>query len=131
MLRMATAGDARFAVDDCELERAGPSFTIDTVELIKRNLPEADLYYLIGEDNVAKLGTWHRIDELRELVRFVVFDRGGSRAPHPMPTLSRRIDISATEIRRRVEQNLPINYFVPEAIADHIIKHQLYQDQTH
>jgi nicotinate-nucleotide adenylyltransferase len=131
MLQAAIAGDPRFALDGCELERPGPSFAIDTVEIIRQQFAAAALFYLIGEDNVAKLDTWQRIDDLRNLVTFVVFDRGQARVPHEMPKLSRRLDISATEIRRRVGQSLPIDYFVPPAIATLIAQHHLYKEPAH
>jgi len=131
MLQAATAGDPRFVLDDCELDREGPSFTIDTVEVLQRKLPDATLFYLIGGDNVAKLDTWHRIGALRNLVTFVVFDRGQSGVTHQLQTLARRIDISATEIRRRVADHLPIDYLVPESVATLIAQHHLYKEQPH
>jgi nicotinate-nucleotide adenylyltransferase len=131
MLRAATEAEPRFSLEGGELEREGPSYTIETVEMIKGQMPDAALYYLIGEDNVAKLDTWHRISDLRKLVTFVVFDRGGARAAHGMSTLTRCIDISATEIRRRVAGNLSIDYLVPESVARLITQHQLYKEETH
>jgi nicotinate-nucleotide adenylyltransferase len=128
MLEAAIAGEPRFSVDACELEREGPSFAIETVESMRDQFAAAALFYLIGEDNVPKLDTWHRIAELRQLVTFVVFDRGQSRIPHAMPKLSRRIDISATEIRRRVAEGLPIDHLVPPPVATLIAKQHLYQE---
>ena len=58
-------------MDDCELRRPPPSYTIDTVEEIRRRESDAEIYYLIGEDNVATL-QWHRFAELEKMVRFVV-----------------------------------------------------------
>ncbi len=65
MLRAAIAGEPRFGVDDCELRRAGPSFSIDTVREFHARWPEAGLVYLLGADNIADLPTWRDIDELR------------------------------------------------------------------
>jgi hypothetical protein len=104
MLQAAIAGDPRFALDGCELERPGPSFAIDTVEIIRQQFAAAALFYLIGEDNVAKLDTWQRIDDLRNLVTFVVFDRGQARVPHEMPKLSRRLDMRK---RAQIVDQLP------------------------
>ena len=133
MLHAAIAGEERFAVAESELHRPGPSFTIDTILALRASLPaDSELFYLIGEDNVPKLHTWHRIDELRRLVRFVVFRRGdpppADAVPaHGFPILERRVDVSSTEIRLRVAAGRSIRYFVPEAVAAVIDAHGLYR----
>ncbi len=130
MLAAAIADEPGFALDDSELSYAGPSYTIDTVERVRAAHPDAELFYLIGADNVRDLHTWRRIEDLRRLVEFVVFGRGdkaGQAAPE-FRTLSRRIDISATEIRRRVARGESIRYLVPEPVRSIITAHHLYQD---
>src|ERR1043166_4314709 len=72
MLRAAIEGEPEFEVDECELQRPPPSYTIDTVEGIRRRECDATLYCLIGEDNVGQLPRWHRFAELEKMVRFVV-----------------------------------------------------------
>lgn len=131
MVAAAIAGEARFELDDSEIHRTGPSFTIDTVEQVRAARPGSALFYFIGEDNVAALHTWRRIDELRQLVQFVVFGRGEGAAVHDFPLLSRRIDISATEIRTRVARGESIRYLVPESVRAIIAQHHLYQDPPH
>jgi nicotinate-nucleotide adenylyltransferase len=131
MVAAAIAGEPRFTLDDSEIRRGGHSFTIDTVEHLRALHPGAELYYFIGEDNVAALHTWRRIDELRQLVRFVVFGRGDDSTPGEFPRLSRRIDISATEIRSRVARGRSIRYLVPESVRALIEQHHLYQDPFH
>ncbi len=131
MVAAAIAGEPRFALDDSEIHRAGPSFTIDTVEQTRAAHPDAEIYYFIGEDNVAALHTWRRIDDLRRLVRFVVFGRGDESTPGEFPRLSRRIDISATAIRSRVARGQSIRYLVPESVRTLIDEHHLYQDPIH
>jgi len=132
MLAAAIADEPGFALDDSELQLAGPSYTIDTVERVRAAHPGAKIFYLIGADNVRDLHTWRRIEDLRQLVEFVVFGRGeaASQGPDSFRTLSRRIDISATEIRRRVARGASIRYLVPEPVRSIIITHQLYQDPT-
>ncbi len=76
MLRASVAGEERFGVDECELLRPPPSYTIETVEEFRRREPDAEFYLLIGSDNVPRLTSWHRFGELRESVTFVVLDRG-------------------------------------------------------
>ena len=128
MLEAAVAGEERFAVDGRELDRPGPSFTVDTLEALRAEQPAAcEFFYLIGEDNLPKLHTWHRIDALRQLATFVVFRRGAAPAgtfdapaAHGFPTLERRVDVSSTEIR----------YFVPEAVAAIIDANGLYRPPT-
>jgi nicotinate-nucleotide adenylyltransferase len=137
MLKAAVAGEPRFGVDDCELHRSGPSYAIDTVEGLRAKLPPAtELFYLIGQDNIAALHTWHRIGELLELVKLVVFERGERSASgqaaavlaaDPFATLTRRVDISATEIRKRVASGRSIRYLLPEEVRLMIAADGLYR----
>jgi len=127
MIRAAIAGEPRFFISDCELRREGPSFTFDTVRSI-RGQTEAELFYLVGEDNLAKLHTWHRIGELRELARFVLLGRAGVKDAGDLPLVSRNIDISSTEIRNRVARGLSVRYLLPEAACEIITQRRLYLD---
>jgi len=133
MLAAAIAGEPGFALDDSELDSDGPSFTIDTVERVRAIHPEAQLLYLVGADNLRELHTWRRYDDLCRLVEFVVLGRG--EITHPgegrFRSLERRVDISATEIRRRVACGQSIRYLVPEPVRALIAAHHLYQDTTH
>lgn len=126
MVEAAIAEEPGFVLDDRELHRAGPSYTVDTVEEIRRELPGCELVYLIGHDHLAKLHTWHRIEDLRKQVEFVVFDRGEESAEHGFRKLSRRLDISATEIRQRVARGMSIRYLVPDPVRLLIEKHRVY-----
>ena len=130
MIRAAIAGEPRFRVDERELQRPPPSFTIDTIEELLRNDRQLDVCYFIGSDNLARLGSWRRIEDLRKLVHFVVLQRGPAPANSEFPTIDRRIDISATEIRKRVATGQSIRYLVPAAVAEIIERHQLYQEPT-
>ena len=128
MLRAALEGEERFTIDERELQRPSPSFTIDTIEELARANPDRKLFCLIGSDNVAGLSTWQRIDDLRRLVEFVVLDRGGGAAPDPgCISIHRPINISSTEIRNRVANGLSIRYLVPPAVEDLIRRHHLYR----
>lgn len=129
MLRAAIKGEPEFEVDECELRRAPPSYTIDTVEEIRRRECDAAIYCLIGEDNLEQLPQWHRFAELEKMVRFIVLDRSGKQPTHTYQLIHRRIDISATEIRRRVAQNESIRYLVPEAVEEIIQRERLYREQ--
>jgi len=130
MLRAAIKSQPEFEVDECELLRPPPSYTIDTVEEIRRRECDAVLYCLIGEDNVEQLPQWHRFNELEKLVRFVVLDRTGKQPTHTYQLIHRRIDISATEIRRRVAQHESIRYLVTESVEEIIQREKLYREHS-
>jgi len=130
MLRAAIKDEPEFEVDECELRRAAPSYTIDTVEEIRRRERDAAIYCLIGEDNVEQLPHWHRFAELEKIVRFIVLDRSGKQPTHSYQLIHRRIDISATEIRRRVAQNESIQYLVPDSVEEIIQCEKLYREQS-
>ena len=130
MLRAAIEGETKFELDDCELRRPPPSYTIDTIEEIRTRRPDAQMYCLIGEDNLPTLHKWHRFDELRKAVQFIVLDRTGKSPDHPYPIVHRKIDISATEIRNRVASGQSIRYFVPQAVEEIIRREKIYQEQA-
>jgi nicotinate-nucleotide adenylyltransferase len=130
MLRAAIKGEPEFEVDECELLRPPPSYTVDTVEEIRQRECDAALYCLIGEDNVEQLPKWHRFAKLEKLVRFVVLDRTGKQPMHSYQIIHRRIDISATEIRQRVAHNASIRYLVPESVEEIIQREKLYREHS-
>jgi nicotinate-nucleotide adenylyltransferase len=130
MVRAAIAEEPKFSADDCDVLRGPPSYTIDTVKEIGRRELNAELYYLVGEDNVPGLPKWHRFGELEKMVRFVVLDRGRGQRGHPYPTVRRRLDISATEIRNRVASGRSIRYFVPGAVEEIIRQGNLYREHV-
>ena len=128
MLRAALAGEKYFSIDERELNRPPPSFTIDTIEDFARSHTGLKIFYLIGSDNLRRLHTWHRIDDLRKLVEFVVLDRGHGTTDLSFRTIRRPLEISATEIRKRVAEGRSIRYLVPPAVEEIIRRHHLYQD---
>lgn len=129
MIQAAIEKEPGFAMDDCELRRPPPSYTIDTVEQIRQLKGDATIYCLIGEDNVGKLTKWRRFGDLEKMVRFVVLDRTGQQPSHVYPVIRRKIDISATEIRKRVATGRSIRYFVPPAVEEIIRREKLYLEQ--
>jgi nicotinate-nucleotide adenylyltransferase len=128
MLRAAIEGEPRFCLDELELVRPPPSYTFDTIETLKRREPDSQFICLIGEDNVARLATWHRFAELSRIAGFAVLDRTGLRTEHPYPAVRRHIDISATDIRNRVARGQSIRYLVPPAVENLIRQRQLYRE---
>jgi len=129
MVAAAISDEPRFVLDERELHRQGPSYTVDTVEEFRRELPHTELVYLIGTDHLPKLDTWHRIEDLRREVEFVILGRGETRECEGLRQLPRRLDISATEIRERVARGASIRYLVPEPVHLLIEHHRLYLER--
>lgn len=131
MVRAATSGDDRFAVDDQEIRRGGASYTVDTLRAYRADRPEAELFLIIGADQYADFDTWREAGEIRRLARIAVLARSGE-THGPMrggaiPVGVMRIDVSATEIRRRVAEGEPIRYLVPGAVGTLIRRNRLYE----
>lgn len=132
MLRLAVEGNPRFSVDERELHRSGPSYAVETVRSLLGDHPGVRFLYFIGADNISELGTWHEIDELKNLIDFVVLDRGTGTAAAggEFPVVGRRIDISSTEIRERLAKGLPVRYLLPSPVLDYIMTHRLYLPES-
>ena len=132
MLKIAVAGRSGCPLETAELNRPGPSYTVDTLEELRRCNPTADLVLLLGADAAAELPAWHRAERVRELARIIVFARPGANVPDS-PWISDTIEvpainISATGIRERVRRGQPIRYWVPDGVAEYISSHRLYLD---
>lgn len=135
MVRAAIAAEPRFVLDRIEIERAGPSYTLDTVQALHAARPQAQLFLVIGADQYAGLHTWRDWQVLLGLVTLAVANRPGAvppvnaevlRFPHrvlPLPML----DISATDIRARAARGLPVDELVPAEVARYIDSHALYR----
>jgi nicotinate-nucleotide adenylyltransferase len=129
MLQAALAGEPGFVIDECELRRPPPSYTFDSVEVIRKQEGQASYYFLLGQDNIAGLPRWHRFNELSNLVQFVVLDRTGNSTGHSYRVIRRKVDISATEIRKRVASGQSIRYLVPGGVEDIIRQGNLYREE--
>ncbi|MBI5761913.1 MAG: nicotinate (nicotinamide) nucleotide adenylyltransferase [Planctomycetes bacterium] len=145
MVEAAIAGDPLFAVDDLELHRSGPSYTFDTVGEYRRRMgADAELIWFIGADSLLQLPSWYRVAELVQAVRIVTLTRAGWSPPEPArldaavgPVAARQllrdclttptIEISATDIRKRVRDGLPIINLVPASVRAYIDAHEMYQ----
>lgn len=133
MLRLATAGEAGFRVDGLELERPGPSYTVDTLRELAAREPARRFILLLGADAAREVSSWHEAAAIPGLADVAVLVRGGEGAPAvapgsrlvPVPA----IEISATEVRRRVAAGLSIRYWVPDAVAGHIAARGLYRTE--
>ena len=135
MVRLAVAGDPRFGVLDLELRRGGTSYTVDTVRELRGRLPGAELYWVIGTDQMVRLAEWKDIGELVRLVEFVHLTRPGvaEAAPPAIPGLKlhrvagHEVAISSSELRERANRGLPLWPFVPLKVADFIEAQSLYR----
>lgn len=135
MVRAAVRGDPRFAVDDLELHRRGPSYTVDTLRVLRERWPDADICLLIGADLASDLDTWRHPEEIAREARIIVLTRNGQGMPKSTPVPAEplqvtRVDISATEIRRRAERGETLRYLVPEPVRAIIERGRLYHGVT-
>ena len=149
LLRLALAGRMNCEIDDQEIRRGGVSYTVDTLRDYEKKFPGAELFYLIGADNVAKLNGWREANEMARLAEFIAIPRPGdcvwssgfsrSGPPEggtpnlifPKPFRGRilkgfPIEISSSQIRARVKAGLPIELLVPPAVAEAIRNNRLY-----
>jgi nicotinate-nucleotide adenylyltransferase len=137
MVRLATSGEPRFVLSRIEVERSGPSFTIDTVRELRLQRPGASWHLVIGQDQYAGFHTWHGWEELLGLVTLAIANRPGARlnadpqvlrVPHEAVALP-MMDISSTDIRSRLACGQGIDGLVPAPVARYIARHHLYQDK--
>jgi nicotinate-nucleotide adenylyltransferase len=133
MVRAAIQGDARFEASDLEMRREGPSYTVDTLRELTALHPGAELFLLVGADVVREMPDWREPMEVARLARIAAITREGEGIPDGsrLPTRSvpvTRLDVSATEIRRRVAAGQTIRYLVPEAVLALIEADGLYRE---
>ena len=132
LLRRALAGKANCEIDEQEIKRGGISYSIETLRDYAKRFPKAQLFYLIGADNISKLNEWREADELAKLAEFVAIPRPGESAAQFSKLFRGRIlkgfpiEISSSQIRERVKANLPIENLVPPFVADAIRAAKLY-----
>jgi nicotinate-nucleotide adenylyltransferase len=140
LCELAVAGDERFEVSPIELDRDGPSYTVDTLRALRDQAPERELIFIAGGDMARSLPSWREPEQILALATFGVAERAGTArrditeqlgvlAGHgsrvaffAMP----RIDISSSDLRRRVAEGRSIRYLVPDAVADAIAGRGLY-----
>ncbi|MFC0557983.1 nicotinate-nucleotide adenylyltransferase [Halalkalibacter alkalisediminis] len=136
MLVGAIKDNEYFHVSTIELEREGPSYTIDTIKQLKRIYPNNQFYFLIGGDMVDYLPQWHKIDELLELVTFIGVQRPGTSIKktyyaeqvHLLDMM--QVDLSSSLIRNRIQEGKPITYMVPKEVEALVKERLLYESRT-
>jgi nicotinate-nucleotide adenylyltransferase len=141
LCRLAIAGDERLGVCDLEVQRGGPSYTVDTLRELHARTPEDHLTFIVGGDIALGLPTWHEPEAVLDLARLAVAERSGAGREEIAGRLAQRfgaaaapvffdmprLDISSSQIRRRVAQGAPIRYLVPEGVAEQIARGRLYR----
>ena len=141
LCRLAIAGDDRLGVCDLEVLRGGPSYTVDTLRELHARTPEDHLTFIAGGDIALGLPSWHEPEAVLGLARLAVAERSGAGrgdiaarlserfpdAPPPAFFDMPRLDISSSQIRRRVAEGRPIRYLVPDPVAEQIARRKLYR----
>jgi nicotinate-nucleotide adenylyltransferase len=136
MVGLLAGDEPRFAVDEIEIDRGGLSYTVETLAALSARWPAASLFWMVGADVPASFAKWREPARIAELATIVVLQRGDGAAtaadiasmPRGTQVLAtRRVDISSTEIRKRVREGKSIRGFVPESVADYIAANRLYR----
>ncbi len=141
MTRLAIGDDPRFELCGIEMERPGPSYTVDSIGELQRLYPDAELWLIMAADSLASIDTWREPDRILELVPWVVGPRPGTEVPsrtaleERFGERARRItlldgpalDVSSSELRRRVAADRTIGYLVPQAVEQLIVERRLYR----
>ena len=137
MTVIATASNPRFTVSRVDVDRAGQTYTIDTLRDLKAERPDADLFFITGADAVAQMLEWKDADELFAMAHFVAVTRPGHAlsvdglpadgvSVLEIPALA----ISSTDVRARARAGQPVWYLVPDGVVQYIAKHRLYRGQS-
>lgn len=140
MVRLAILGEPRFRIDEVELQRGGPSYTIDTVDALHAQRPEAEFFLVIGQDQYARLHTWHDWRALLSRVTIAVAARDGmvARAAPTLLSVWHRVEVlpmpempvSSTQLRAAVGRGEDIRAWVPAPVARYIELHDLYRQEA-
>ena len=134
MTTLAIAGNPLFEISSVDVQRAGPTYTVDTLREIHESNPDADVYFITGADSIAQIESWKDSSQIWPLAHFVGVTRPGHTLEVPktasgnvslleIPALA----ISSTDIRARVKSGKPIEYLLPNSVIDYIHAHHLYQ----
>ena len=135
MTVIATASNPRFNVSRVDIDRDGPTYTVDTLRDIQTEHPEAELFFITGADAIMQILEWKDFDELWDAAKFVAVTRPGHamRLPESAPEGAIEVlevpalSISSTDVRHRAANGDPVWYLVPDGVVQYINKHNLYR----
>ncbi|SDJ06162.1 nicotinate-nucleotide adenylyltransferase [Frankineae bacterium MT45] len=137
MTVIATASNPRFLVSRVDIDRDGPTYTVDTISDIAKIRPGAELYFITGADALGQILTWKDTDLSLQLAKFIGVTRPGYELSdaHLPPNSATLVDvpamaISSTACRERVHAGQPVWYLVPDGVVQYIAKHRLYRDSA-
>jgi nicotinate-nucleotide adenylyltransferase len=135
MTVVATASNPRFTVSRVDIDRPGETYTVDTLRDLSQEHPDTELYFITGADALAQILSWKDNDELWDLAHFVGVTRPGHQLsgiglPRERVSLMEvpAMAISSTDCRRRVGDEQPVWYLVPDGVVQYIAKHRLYRE---
>ena len=131
MLKLATESNSYFKLNTIEIERAGKSYTLDTMEILKEQYPDKEFYFIIGADMVEYLPNWYKVDELFSLVNFIGVKRSGYQLKSEYPITEVEIpmvDISSTKLRKLIRSKRSVNYLIPDTVISYIKENHLYEN---
>lgn len=136
MTVIATASNPRFTVSRVDIDRQGPTYTYDTLQDLREQRPEDDLYFITGADALAQILSWKDADKMFDLAHFVGVTRPGhelSNAGLPQDRVTLQevpaMAISSTDCRERTQRGEPVWYLVPDGVVQYIGKYNLYKEQ--
>lgn len=141
MTQLAIVSNPAFSCSLVEVQRHGISYTVDTLHYLQKLYPDVELFLIVGADILAEIQSWRQPDEIIRLCRLIVAERPGcclgeqcqtlpsAYAERVLPLCTLRLDISSTEIRRRVREGRPIRYLTPDAVVEYIMGNKLYIDK--
>ena len=134
MTKLATQGNPRFSVSDIEVSQNNISYTSDTLQALKKQSPDRELFLLVGADNIAIFDQWHNTEKILELATIAVYGRNAKTKLVILESLQKRliflssplIEISSTNIRERVSAHKSITYLTTQSVQEYIRTHNLY-----
>jgi nicotinate-nucleotide adenylyltransferase len=131
MVKLAISNHSSFRVCTVELDLEGPSYTAETMKKLCAMYPQHEFYFIIGADSVESLSSWYEIDDLLKLVTFIAVKRPGfvMESPYDNEILqveTPMIDVSSTDLRKRIKNNKNYTYLTVEAVRNYIKEHGLY-----
>ena len=144
MVRLGIASNPHFEISLVDVDRPGPSFTVDTISMLQEQWgPDTELFFVMGLDSLVEVPTWHQPERLIRLCHLVAvsrprFEVDMRQLEASVSGISSRVeiidmpevDISSSDLQRRVKEGLPIKYQVPEEVERYIIEHRLYEQSA-